>query len=266
MLVGSLRRNLGLYFYMMVNEARRYMSYPLEIVSSVLKRLMAPVLLIVFWYAVGSHSNSTISPKDLVAYTLVANGLTQVFSSDFKIAGIVQKMIKYGEISHMMLRPSSILLQTFAKYTGRNIADGVVNGLFVVIGLIVGGTSFSTIGYLPFVLINALVLNMSFNLLLGTLGFYTPGASAIKNTINHVIQLLRGSTIPFYLVAPVVIKILNFTPFPASMYHVVLALRGRAYLLRPVDVAIGTLWAVLILAVSMAAWRRSTRSYEAVGL
>jgi ABC-type uncharacterized transport system permease subunit len=265
MLGSVLRRNYLLYIFMMSNEARRYLSYPIEVISTVLKRLLAPLLFIVFWFAVGSHS-SAVSPKDLISYSLVASGLTKVFISDFSIATMIQKMIKYGEISHMMLRPMSLILQPFAKYAGHNIADGFVNVAFVIGGLVIGGASWSTVGYLPFVVVNALLINISFNLLLGSLGFYTPGASSIKNTLHHFAQLLRGSTVPFYLIAPIVIKVLNYTPFPASMYHVVLALRGRNDLLKPADVAIGFVWALILFTVSTLVWRRSSRRYEAVGL
>ena len=70
-----LGRNMSLYFFLVDNEARRYLAYPIEVFASLAKRLITPVLFGAFWYAVATHSNIGISPRDLIAYSLVSGGL-----------------------------------------------------------------------------------------------------------------------------------------------------------------------------------------------
>lgn len=248
-------------------EAQRFAAFPFETIASLVGRLTEAGLFIVFWLVVGSLSSSgQLDPIDLISYYLIATGISPFFYLGFGIGSEIIKLIKRGELNQLLLRPTSPLVYPWAVRTGRNAINILFAIVQVAIGIVLaGGISFSMLPFLLPVLFNALLINAALNMMVGTAGFYLVEATGVKNATVHVARLLRGELMPLYLMPAGIASALQLTPFPASQYHLTILLQGTHELSWGV-VLIGSLWAVLLMAIAIVFWKRGLRLYEAVGI
>lgn len=248
-------------------EAQRFKAFPLEIVASIFARVAETSLFITFWLLVGKYSSSgNIDPRDVISYYMIITGLTPFFYLGFGIASQTIKLIKTGELNQILVKPVNPIFYPWAIRTGRNLISLIFGLIQVVIGIIIaGGISVDALPYLIPVLINTLILNGAFNIILGTCGFYLTDANGVKNAFLHLAVLCRGELIPLFLMPVSVATFLQFTPFPASQYHLAILLQGNR-LPEWGFVLIGSLWAAVLLFAAVRFWKHGLKKYEAVGI
>lgn len=255
-----------LLWFMCVFEAQRFRAYPLEMVASLLSRLAEAALYATFWIIISQFGGGNISLHDIVGYYLIISGITPFFYSGFGIATQAIEMIKSGELTQTLIRPVNPILYPWAVRTGRNLVNLLFGLVQVVAGMIIsGGITPQALPFLLPVLINTMLLNVSFNLMLGTLAFYFTEARNLKNTVYHITTFARGEKMPLHLMPPWLSQFLLLTPFPASQYHLAILLQGTR-LPTWTDVLIGCAWSVILLLLAIKFWQRGLRKYEAVGI
>lgn len=262
-----LLKNVKLLFTMTLFESRRFVMFPSEVFASILARLIDVTLYITFWLLVSKYAGSgNINPRQIISYYLIINGITSFFFTQLGIASQLIKLIKYGELNQTLIRPVSPILVPWSQRAGRNMLNQILGGVQVILGVIIaGGLTFHSGLLFPLVFINTVVLNLSFNIIVGTLGFYFIEAGGVKNTFVHIYNLLGGVLMPLFLMPVSVATALQFTPFPAAQYHMAMLLQG----INPPSsgfVCIGLLWSVFLTAFAAWFWRRSLCRYEAVGI
>lgn len=260
-------RNTKLLAQMTLYEAKRFTMFPTEIAGSIIARLLEVTLYATFWLLVGKYAGSgDLDPKQLISYYLIINGITAFFFTQLGIGSLIIKMIKFGELNQVLIRPISPLLVPWSQRAGRNLLNVFLGGIQVVIGFLLintDGISFSLL--FPVVLLNTILLNLAFNFITGTVGFYVIEAGGFKNTFLHIYALCGGLLMPLFLMPTWVSNMLQLTPFPAAQYHLTILLQG-VYQPSPGYVLIGSLWAGILMAFAIWFWRRSLARYEAVGI
>lgn len=247
-------------------EAQRFRAYPLELVAGIFGRIAEFTLYGTFWIVVGHFTApGTIDPVDIIGYYMIITGLSPLFYTGFGIAGVVVDMIKSGELNQTLIRPINPIIYPWALRTGRNAVDVCFGLAQVVVGiLITGGVQAAALPYLLPVLFNTAAINAAFNIAIGASGFYMTDGRGFKNAFLHLASFMRGEKMPIYLMQPQFVSFLMLTPFPASIYHLVLILKGG--LPQWGDVAIGSLWATGLLIFAVALWKRGLKKYEAIGI
>lgn len=260
-------RKLKLLGHMCWFEAQRFRAFPLEIVASIVARVIETTLFITFWLLVGQFSGSgDIEPRDVISYYMITSGLIPFFFLQLGIASQTMKLIKRGELNQILIRPIDPIFYPWAMRVGRSAVNLLFGLLQVVIGIVIaGGISPQALPYFVPVLLNALLLNVAFNIMVGTVAFYVTEASGFKNAIVHVLRLSRGELMPLFLMPAGVAAALQFTPFPASQYHLAILLQGT----RVPEwgfVLVGFVWAVGLLFVAIRFWNRGLKKYEAIGI
>lgn len=248
-------------------EARRFTMFPTEAAAAILARIFEMILYITFWLLVGKYAGSgNVSPTQVISYYLIINGITSFFFTGMGIGGMLIKMIKYGELNQVLIRPMSPLLVPWSQRAGRNLLNQIMGGLQVVAGVIIAGSVSVHAGlWLPVILLNTVVLNLAFNFIIGTLGFYFVEAGGIKNAFLHIYNLCGGVLMPLFLMPTSVATALQFTPFPAAQYHLAITLQG-IYTVNGGYIVLGSLWAIALMAFALWFWRRSLQYYEAIGI
>ena len=247
-------------------EAQRFRAYPLELVASVLGRIAEFTLYSTFWITVAHFTApGSINPIDIIGYYMIITGLTPFFYTGLGIAGMTVDMIKSGELNQTLIRPINPILHPWALRTGRNAADMGFGLVQVAIGIVItGGMQAEALPFLLPVLFNTAAINAAFNIAIGALGFYMTDGRGFKNAFMHLAAFMRGEKMPIYLMQPQFVSFLMLTPFPASIYHLVIILKGGVP--QWGDVAVGSLWAVGLLIFAIALWKRGLRKYEAIGI
>ncbi len=260
-------RQIKFFWMVMRFEARRFRQYPTEMVGAIASHLIDDGLFVLFWYVVSRYGvNQSISTRDVVSYYLITSGLIPFFYVGLGVGSTLLDFIKSGQLSTMLLRPMAPWLYAWAIRTGRNSINLVVGFVMVLAGIYIGLPSYDVNFWalLPMIILNMCCINMAFNIIIGTLGFYSPEAKNIRNAIGHVLRLLQGGLIALYYLPEGVFKVLSLTPFPASSYHLTATLQGRS--IEPMSVVIGCIWGIVLLLITTWWLRFSLRRYEAVGL
>ena len=155
-------------------ESKRFAMFPTEVVASIMARLIEVTLYVTFWLIVGKFAGSgNIIPKEVISYYLIINGITAFFFTQIGIGNLIIKMIKFGELNQALIKPVSPLLVPWSQRAGRNVLNIILGGIQVITGVIIaGGLTFNAGLLLPFILFNTIVLNLAFNFIVGTFGFY----------------------------------------------------------------------------------------------
>lgn len=238
----------------------------MEIVASVFARFAELALYIAFWSIISHYGAVSISFQDILSYYLIATGLTPLFNLAFGVGGMMIDHIKTGQLSHALIRPTNPILYPWATRIGRNLINYMFGIAQVAAGIALGGgIGLDALPHLLPVLMNAVLINVAFNIFIGTMGFHLTDARGFKNAFLHTASFARGERIPLYLMTPGLAAFLSLTPFPASHYHLAIVLQGTRL---PAwgDVVIGMVWGILLIGAALLFWRRSLKKYEAVGL
>jgi ABC-2 type transport system permease protein len=261
-----LLKNIKLFGQLTIFEAYRYKVYPSELVSILTRRFIELALYISFWLIISNYSTANISAQDIIGYYLIINGLTSFLFTQMGAGSDLIKKIKTGELNQILIKPMPALFSPFSSRTGKNFINLIIGFIQIIVGIfIAGGINGSNFYLLPILLFNALVINVSLNIILGSLGFYFVEAGGIKNIFLHIINLCGGVLMPLFFMPVAVANALQiFTPFPAAQYQLTIFLQGK-YPLNNWFVLIGFFWALLLLYLSLKFWRYSLTKYEAVG-
>jgi len=250
-------------------EAQRFKAYPLEAIANVLERGLTTLLYIVFWLIVGRYSgNKTgLSAKSVVSYYLIVGGVTPFFYTAFGIASQFIKLIKHGELNQLLIRPVNVLVYPWAIRTGRNAVNLLIGAVQVVVALLISAPTWQLHHYLLLlpVLFCMFSINAAFNMLIGTLAFYYTEVKGFLNSAVHIARLLRGELMPLYLLPLGLFHILQFTPFPASLYYLV-GLLQTTHSPSWTQVGIGVAWGAALLWVAARFWAKGLKRYEAIGI
>lgn len=260
-------KNVKLLFRMTIFEARRFTMFPTEIIGTLLARVVQLIFLATFWLMVAKYScDSNISPTQIISYYLIISGITSFFYTQMGIAYQIIKMIRSGELNQALIRPISPILMPWSQRAGRNFINLIVGGSEVIVGIILAGSLQWHSSYmLPIVLFNTFVINICLNLIIGSVGFYLIEAAGVRNAFLHICNLFGGVLIPLFLMPVAVSNAFQFTPFPAAQYHLTILLQGIVEP-SPFFVAIGFVWAVVLIFVAKWFWRTSLGKYEGVGI
>lgn len=224
------------------------------------------MLFITFWLLVSKYSlTGSINTRQIISFYLISSGMTPFFYQGFGIGSMTIKLIKSGELNQILIKPINPILYPWAIRTGRNAVNLTVGLTEVIIGIVVmGGLSTKVLPYLPFVLLNTLLINEAFNIFIGTIGFYTIEALGIKSSAEMLASFFRGSYVPLFLMPTALASFLQYTPFPASQYHLARLLQGQT---PPFHfMLLGTVWAVVLITLAVQGWHRGLEKYEAVGI
>jgi len=243
--------------------------YPWEIGAFFTRRIISAIFLIIFWFAVANGSSNTLNFKHLVAYFLVSGAVQNIiFSNGWPFGKKMYRMIKNGEFSNYLIKPISIIPFLFFGFLGENwmaVAFSVVSFSIGIIILPPAGI-FNILLFLIFLFL-ALIFSLSINLFLACASFHIVEISGIKNSIDHVREVLSGSLIPLTLFPIFIRQIVMFSPFPLLAFTPTYVLQNSIPLQELFQIlAVSLFWSFGLFALMMLFWKKSLKHYEGVGI
>lgn len=248
--------------------AQRWLVYPLEIITELVKYLVRVFGLYLFWYLVLENSSRPESAQDLLSYFLVSAAVGMLtMTMNTSMGRELRHAIKRGYLSNTVIKPTSILAYYLALTWGKRSALFVMMILGATFGLtLLPALSFINLIFFTVSFVIALVLGFSLNVLEGVLAVYVTEVTGIKNMIAHTIRLFSGALVPLSFFPQNLQQIVSYTPFPAMIYGPTRALLSSNPLSElPQMIIVGAVWAVIFLFVSILLWTRALKHYEAVG-
>ncbi len=246
----------------------KYLTYPTELLGAFLRKLGSVTITILFWLAIQRSGGVSKPIAELVAYFLIVEGMAAlVMFSPYRMAGELNKAIKTGRFSSYLLQPLPVLRNFYSFVLGARGGEiifgviGILAGLFIIRPTILGLAL-----VVPFILIGASIA-LAFNILIGTLAFYVVDASGFKNGADHITSYMTGRRIPFYVLPVALQPVALATPFAYMGYiptQVLFATKIDHSLL--IQGGIGLMWVMVVSCISLVAWKRGLKRYEATGL
>lgn len=257
------------YFEIIKFHFLRFLTYPLEILTSVLKRVVDTLFFIILWSIVIKSINSPITLTEIISYFLIAAGIEEIVGAHWGFLGqYIGWRIKLGKFSNHLIKPLAIIPSMYATAAGRNGMRIIVAILSIIAGISISLPTnlFSFILFLLFFTI-AFFLGIFFNVILGTMYFHIIDASGVKNSIAHMSRLLSGAMIPLSLFPTKVKTLVLLTPFSAMVFGPINVLRIQE-LNREIFLQLGVslFWIIILGIISHTFWVRSVKKYEAVGI
>jgi len=258
-----------LYFEIFKFKFLRFLTYPLEIAASVIKRLIEIIFLVFFWSLVIKSSQSQIEIREIASYFLIALAVGDLVMARWGgLGSTIGRRIKYGEMSKFMIKPIDLIPHLYASTMGTVGMRMILSLVYFIVGIAINPPT-SILGISLFVLffINAFVIAFAFNIILGAMYFHLSDASGIKNSIEHMSRVLSGALVPIYFFPEKIKYFVKLTPFPSMIYGPTNALTINSFNNQVVfDLGVAFFWSITFTIFAYYFWSYSIKRYEAVGI
>lgn len=260
-------RKAGIYLAIFVNSAKIYIFYWHEIPAQFIQRSINILLIIAFWYIVGSASGSAIDLNKLVGYftlAMLVNFIT--LGNYFGIAGKIEELILNGNISSYLLQPINSLNNLIASNEGAEISQRISAFIFFIIaGFIIKVNILTFVWFLLFLLLG-IIIGRAINVFAGAQAFWTHDRTNIRHSIYQVMLIFAGIYLPIdFLPFPVFVQsLIKYSPFGYTVYWPVKVLQGYQISL---SLVLGALfWSVFMTYSANLFWRAGLKKYGGYGL
>ncbi len=257
------------YFHIMFFAAARFLQYPTEVFATFLRKLTTLGFLVFFWSIVAKSSGLNETTQSLVAYFLLADGIsTLIMAYTFDFGKYVRHAVRDGNIANYFIKPVRIIPYIYFTVLGDNAVINVVSIGSIILGItLLESLSLFSFFIFGVCFINALFISLAFNLLEANLSFIMTETSGVKNAIRHVVRLFSGLVIPISFFPEPLRQIALLSPFPAMVYGPTQALKESTFTIEvQLLVVTGLFWSILLMGLMLLLWRKLTRQFEAVGL
>lgn len=247
----------------------RYLTYPLEIVSSLLRNSLRIVFLVIFWTLVLETSNKGVTLASMMSYFLISNGIADLVMADSTNLGrTIRKEVQRGRISQSLIKPLNLIPYYYATTVGQMAIKEVFSVVIILIGLLISPPK-SLTAILLFVVFFAIAFAVAFayNIFEGALSLVFTEVSGIKNMMHHISRVLSGLMIPLTFFPEALRNVINLTPFPVMIFGPTNALTIDTFdseVLK--SLLIGIFWAVLLNILVIKFWNSAFKKYEAIGI
>lgn len=260
---------MGIYFEIIKFRFLRFFAFPYEILASVSKRVIEILFLILFWSLIVKESGGQINFSQIISYFLISMGIGDLVMSRWgPFGGELGNQIKSGSISNFLIKPIGVIPTLYSISFGKNGMRVLLAIVNLTIGLIIYPPK-GIISIILFILffISAWWIAFAYNLFQGTLYFHLTDASGVRNALNNIVRVFSGEMVPLYLFPLTLGQFIRFTPFPSMVYGPIIALStniiNQEVLL---NLGISIFWAVFLNFVVYIFWKKSIKTYEAIGI
>ncbi|GAB6930946.1 ABC-2 family transporter protein [Paenibacillus sp. JCM 10914] len=234
-----------------------------------------PILVQYFiWTAVYRHSGETAlfsySYHQIILYTILAGLVSKLIATQFEHQ--IVDDIKNGGLNKYLIKPVSYFGYRLVSFLGQKAIYYAITAL-VLVGIIgfaaAGGVlKLEAVRLILFVvtLWGALLLNFLIAYCICASAFYLNEISYFFVITSLLVNILSGGMFPLEIFGEAIVKALQYTPFPYTIYFPVNVLSGKS--------EVGTMytglliqcgWIGLFFWLSRLTWRVSMQKYSAVG-
>jgi len=257
------------YIIIALNQATVNLQYKFNTAITLISRTIPIFISYFLWINIYKSMNGSkvgnYTRSQMVTYIILVN-LTN-FLFNFRHMRELGKQIQEGTLTTLLLRPLSILNQSFATFIG--------DKFFIIIVYLSGILIYGFLGYFKdmlyfaeVVMFMVLCFVMFFYLLsfLSTIGFWLIEVWPIQVIILGVYSLFSGSYFPLDLLPKGMYSILKYNPFSLIGFVSVRTIQGMfSHKEMAVYIFITIVWMIILRIGYEKAFRRGLKRYEGVG-
>lgn len=244
-------------------------NYRSEVWLTILNKFVYLASIIFLWSIIGKTVNGIAGVTSLVSYFLIANGVQGLVDGEsLRYSKVINSEVKMGGLSTHLLRPINPVLFLYFTFLGTRGMTLLMTIILMVVGFIfLPSITFWQIILFLISLMMAFIVGFVFNLLVGSLSFWTPEANHLQNVFSHVIRVFSGVLIPISFFSGNMKTILLLSPFPSMAYLPSIIMQNQNM---TVDMWLifgaSIFWSVLLLPLGFLFWKKGLRRYEAIGI
>jgi len=251
-----------------------YFVYRLNFFLWQFRNVVSFLALFFFWQAVYSGRREIFGYQleQMLGYTMGVSVLRGIVlgSRTADLAG----MIKSGELAdRFLLRPWSITKVFFC----RDLAAKFLDAIFIILEIYLIGRLMGIELFLPkswgiiilFIIacLLSVLLYFFISFLLSTIAFWVDNVWAPRWLFGIIfLEFMSGAFFPLDVLPPVLLKIIDLTPFPYLIYFPLKIGLGQLASGKIASVLmVMVFWLILVVLLTGSVWRKGLKSYSAYG-
>ncbi|MGO4695654.1 ABC transporter permease [Paenibacillus sp. 2TAB26] len=234
-----------------------------------------PILVQYFiWTAVYEHSGKaalfSYSYGQIILYTILAGLVSKLIATQFEHQ--IADDIKNGGLNKYLIKPVSYFGYRLISFIGQKAIYYGITALFLICIIWISAArdvlDIQVVRIILFAvtLWGALLLNFLIAYCICASAFYLHEISYFFVITSLLVNILSGGMFPLEIFGESVVKALQYTPFPYTIYFPVNVLSGKTGTMAMYQgLFIQGGWILLFLLISRLTWRVSIKKYSAVG-
>lgn len=249
---------------------KRYLVYPIEMLSYLVKKVTIIGFLIFFWsIAFKDFSGNSLSLKENLSYFIFASGVADITMIDSQILGkFIRRRVKSGEISNYLIKPVRFIPFMYFSSMGTEGMRYILGVASIFVGLTLNfpQSYLGVLFFIPF-FINALLLGITVNLIEASASFYFTEVGGLKNALNHIIKVFSGRLVPLTYFPIGIRSVLELSPFPYMVFAPTVSLEINAINSEVIkSLTVSTIWALGLISIILLIFKKALKQYEAIGI
>lgn len=250
------------------------MEYRLHFFLGLLSAVFPILVQYFIWTAVYEHSGQTAlftySYSQIIMYTVLSGLVSKLIATQFE--NQIADDIKNGGLNKYLIKPVSYFGYRFMSFLGqKSIYYGITGLLLIIIIWIASSRGIMELQVIrltlfAFTLWGALLLNFLIAYCICATAFYMHEISYFFVITSLLVNILSGGMFPLEIFGDSIVKVLQYTPFPYTIYFPVNILSGKmdsAQMNEGLFIQFG--WILFFFWLSRLTWRISIKKYSAVG-
>lgn len=206
----------------------------------------------------------------MLTYILGSSFLWSVIMSSR--SGDVGEQINSGDLSNYLVRPINFFIAWFTRDIGdkaMNISFSLVELSVVIILLrppVFLQTNFLILSCAILAVFFAILLNFFFNLLIGSIGFWTPEVWGPRFIFFIIMSFFAGGLFPLDIFPKELATVFYYLPFGYLLYFPLKVYLGQLPLSQVYEgLLISFIWTILLYGVLRLVWKKGLNAYQAEG-
>ncbi len=242
-----------------------FLTYPLETLALIMRRVFTVGLLLLFWHLVAR--DNAIRGLQIVPYILIASGMQFLsVGQNFRQAHEISEDIKQGWLNNLLIRPVNELRYELGAYMGKNIFEYVFSAINILAGLwFVHGLDMVRLGLFVASIIPALMIGYALNIAVATVAFWLIEITYFRLLTYFMLRIISGMFLPLTFFSGFW-AVLRYLPFAQVAFVPSYIITGDDLGKAAWLVVGGFVQAPIILLLAKLFWERGMRQYGAVGI
>ncbi|WP_068268921.1 ABC transporter permease [Caviibacter abscessus] len=196
--------------------------------------------------------------NEMIIYILITNISALVYN--FNGIHRIGQLVRTGKLTTILLRPLSIIEESFSQYLGNKIFAYILSFLIII---------FSNI---KFKILSILYISSTFmmyfylTMLIACLGFFIFQTGPLQGLFNGIFYILAGVYFPLNLLPGKIYNILKFNPFSLVSYVLANILENKlSYEQILIYLLASILWIITFRFILIKIIKKGLNSYEGMG-
>jgi ABC-2 type transport system permease protein len=252
---------------------QKMMEYRADFFANLVSVVFPIIIQISIWSKVYSRSQQEslygYSSKQMILYVIVVAVLGRFFSTGFEYE--INVDIKEGGLNKYIVHPINYYWYRAFVFWGEKTSVVLPYMLSIFLVLIVSGSIgmiFSGIRFIAFIVAVciALVICYSLYFCIGMLAFWISEVSRVFPAFSVILSLLSGGLFPLDVLGKGFATLKNYLPMNYMLqFPVDLLINKEMENSIGYSMAIGTVWAIVLILISQLLWNCGLKKYVSVG-